>query len=729
MKKWMSTYKMQEKELIQLEKELEFIEKRKSELLQRKREAQVEKEKKQKYLRAEERAWEEYNIRENGITVEVTRVSDDRFFVKTPYDEKLVAKFFRIRGREWDGKCTHFPLQSWESFIQMLKDWEIKTTLLISESIQTKVDEYNNRPNVNVFLDGSNIIMQTRGIGYRPVRNLSGVEYSAKHSNKGWESYKIPQSDILRVVEKLLEVPKVTWSEEALALVKEISERKAKLEGVMNEDESKIDCGVELQDITLRPFQKQAILFSEMADYNCIIAHEMGLGKTPISIADCVKYKEAHPNARFLFVIPGKLKTNWAREIRRFTGESATVYFKASPDQLDVERLLVKKPTWNIINYEIMGRKTEHKIDVMNADGTKVIAHSTVDRYLWAELLNMVNFDIIILDEAHYVKNEKANRSRACLSLKAPHYLPMTGTPILNRPQELWPMLNLIAPNRFPSAEQFKNRYVSNNGSARNVQELREILKTLMIRRTKKEVIKELPPINRIYQWHELTEQAVELYQDVLKGVYKVISLWNPEEAGHEKDVPGILAQIMRLKQVCAMDKINTVADLAVEVSDADDNGGKVIIFSNFVPVVEAIAKRLGNEAMVLHGQKKDPGIIDSFRDDPKVKFLVAQWQVGGEGHNLQCANNVIFSDLFWTPASHQQCEGRAYGRLADPHPINSYYVVIENTIEMWIQELLAHKLKTIESVVGGLKVDPSKSIVKELMLRIKRELKEKKGL
>ena len=208
-----------------------------------------------------------------------------------------------------------------------------------------------------------------------------------------------------------------------------------------------------------------------------------------------------------------------------------------------------------------------------------------------------------------------------------------------------------------------------------------------------------------------------------MEGIYTIISAWNPHAAGSETSVPGILAQIMRLKQICAMDKINTVSDLAVELSDSDDNGGKVIIFSQFVPVVEQIARILGHEAIVLHGSKKGMDRIDEFVNDPTKKFLVAQWQVGGEGHNLQCANNVVFADLFWTPASHQQCEERAYGRLADPHPINSYYVVIQETIETWIQELLAAKFRMIESVVEGVSSDSGKSIAKELMLRMKKEL------
>ena len=99
-----------------------------------------------------------------------------------------------------------------------------------------------------------------------------------------------------------------------------------------------------------------------------------------------------------------------------------------------------------------------------------------------------------------------------------------------------------------------------------------------------------------------------------------------------------------------------------------------------------------------------------------------ATWQTAGEGLNLHSAGYVIFNDLFWTPASHEQCEDRAYGRLADPHPIDAYYIVAEATIEEWIQDLLLKKLAIIDSVVEGVQVDRSESIAKELLRKLKDE-------
>jgi SNF2 family DNA or RNA helicase len=258
------------------------------------------------------------------------------------------------------------------------------------------------------------------------------------------------------------------------------------------------------------------------------------------------------------------------------------------------------------------------------------------------------------------------------------------------------------------------------------VDELRQTLKSLMIRRLKKDVVKELPPKNRITHYHELSEGARELYKKVLEGIYIELDTWNPGAPGSEKKVASILVEIMRCKQVAALDKIDHTADLAVELHDSTEetNGhGKVIVFTQFVPIAHAIHRKLGNESVLITGELRPDHrmeVVDKFQNDPSVRFLVATWQTAGEGLNLQAAGYVLFNDLFWTPAHHEQCEDRAYGRLADPHPIDAYYIVAENTIEEWIEKLLAAKMAVIETVVEGMQVDRSQSVIKELMLKMK---------
>jgi len=141
-------------------------------------------------------------------------------------------------------------------------------------------------------------------------------------------------------------------------------------------------------------------------------------------------------------------------------------------------------------------------------------------RYLWAELVNLYQPDLVIIDEGHYIKTVDANRSLAVRSINCPEVVFLTGTPVLNRPGELWPMLTMIAPQTFPDYKTFLNQYTYNGKSARNVEELRTLLRPLMIRRLKKDVIKDLPPINRIREYTELGDKAKKLYQKVAGGAY-----------------------------------------------------------------------------------------------------------------------------------------------------------------------------------------------------------------
>jgi len=193
------------------------------------------------------------------------------------------------------------------------------------------------------------------------------------------------------------------------------------------------------------------------------------------------------------------------------------------------------------------------------------------------------------------------------------------------------------------------------------------------------------------------------------------------------------------LKQVCAIDKMDRCAELAVELYDTHENGGpsKVIIFSQFKSVAQGIAKRLGSEAVCITGdlQRDERQIlVDQFQTDSNIKFACATWQVAGEGINLTAAGYVIFSDLFWTPANHMQSEERCYGRLNDMHGATSYYMVAkcaddEDSVEVWIQEILARKLNVINQVVEGIDTERDVSVANELLKKMKQEMfKIKKG-
>lgn len=680
-------------------------------------------------------ALEENDWRTTGFPVYAQSFDSERQTVSVftkQKDDRLVNIARTTPGRYYKGDGINtIPLDRWDEFcvrVEKLPPQPYPYRIVYSNGTKEAIEEFNKAPRLEISLSTDQKLLHLKPLKGEAwlARQFPGVR--VKSTAGVVDYYTLGSSAITKVAEKLEKEDGIVWSDEAKAFLDEELTRRSALDAIALADDAEID--VSLNDITLRPFQRKGIKWLEANGYKGLLGDQMGLGKTPQAIAAIELLKKKFGKVRALVVCPANLKTNWVREIMRFTGDRPYVFSKSAPDKYDMEQLLKGAYTYHIINYDILGAKTEHHKESKTADG-RTLLYDHKDRYVWAEMFNLMPFDIVIMDEVHYIKNVDSNRSRATRTLVSERFIGLTGTPVLNRPGELWAFLHMIAPNRFPTYEGFLYQYTYNGKEARNVGELRETLKTLMLRRTKKEVMKDLPPINRIYEWHDLSDTARVRYDAILRGVNVQLEEWNPEVRTQEdtQRIANILAQIMKMKQICAIDKVDTVADLAVNLSDADDNGGKVIIFSQFIPVVQAIRKRLGNEALEYTGQlaqgKARQDVIDEFVSSKEKKFLVATWQTAGEGLNLQCANNVIFADLFWTPANHQQSEERAYGRLADPHPINSYYVVVEGTIEGWIQELLDKKLAVIEQVVEGLDTERTKSIANELMLRMKMELRK----
>jgi SNF2 family DNA or RNA helicase len=262
-----------------------------------------------------------------------------------------------------------------------------------------------------------------------------------------------------------------------------------------------------------------------------------------------------------------------------------------------------------------------------------------------------------------------------------------------------------------------------------------------MIRRTLKDVVKDLPPLNRVPRDVEISEKAYKLYQKVLQGIYEVLAEMSPTEAGQQKAVQNILVQIGRLKQICAIACVDDTADLArtlYEQSDESDRR-KVIIFSQYKAVAYAIWQRLAddgascfvsrtnNEFITANADDRDR-LVQEFQTDPSIKYLVVTEKTTKEGHNITAAGHVIFNDLFWTPAGHDQAIGRAYGRMADMHGVDAYFQKAqlpaedEESIADWIWGLLGFKQGVIDMTVENIHSERTES---SIQMQIVEKLKE----
>lgn len=561
------------------------------------------------------------------------------------------------------------------------------------------------------------------------IRYIPGATF-IQHKNH----YLIPLTEGWRIPGKLSEVEGVSYTPEALEYINNSLEKRGKLDLIAKKDKPEED--IVLNEHPLHPFQSLTVEFAETAQYRTLIGHEMGLGKTPCALAITERLAERGEGKKFLFIVPASLRPNWARQIKKFTGFRAYELHGSTPNNYDIAQVLAGSHRYYVINYDILAdiTKIPEKVEIDEATKLKVVTPATT-RQLWVEILNAGNFDLIGVDEAHYIKNVDSNRSKAVRDLVCPRWLLLTGTPILNRPTELWPLIKVLDPDSAGAYESFVKHYTTDGKNARNVDELREILKPLMFRKVKKDVLQELPPINRITREYELSNVARSQYEKVLDGLWSDVDKWDGSTENTQM-ITSILAQLMKMKQVCAWDKVDSIVELAEELyEESTETHNKVIIFSQFVnspPLVKAISDKLNrlsrntgapDESIWFSGEmdvQTRQNIVDKFQKDPALRFLVAGIKSAREGLDITAAGSVIFADLDWTPANHHQAEARAYGRLSDLHSINSYYVVSANTIEEDIMMLLERKLAIFNEVIEGAEASRDGSIVMELLKTLK---------
>lgn len=662
------------------------------------------------------------------------RIHGSAIIVTSEYNAEYVKVCQGIPGRSYnsDGKHNAIPIVEWDNFLRALQTALPKAVMNYGKGVAEHISEFLYSPDFNIDITPKEFTVKPSKRGNVSTYGLRDIPGTDWKYDKGY--YTVPLPEAWRLYEyfekrKNEDNPQVVWTEAALLHTLEQVKRRTELDVVATQK----DVELEIPEFvgTLKNFQRVGVKFFDLNGARGICGDEMGIGKTPQMIALALL-----KGYSMCIICPASLKTNWTRELKKFANAVPYVLQGETPTPFDIVHLIKEKPRFVIINYDILGTSVLDKKKSVDKEG--FTHESSSVRYPWVEAIELYKPDLIVLDEAHYIKNVESNRSSAARKLRAPHIIGLTGTPVLNRPGELWPILNLVDPQTFPSYETFLRQYTVDKKVARNVEELRSLLKPLMIRRLKKDVVDEIPLLNRIDHFSELSPKAKRIYTKALNGMYEILNTWNPSSAGSESKITNILVQFMRLKQICAIDKVAATADLATEIYDSTPEGErpkKVLIFSQFKPTAYAIKVRLGSEAIgfvdrnakgefITIDQNERQKRVDQFQNDPNTHYLVVTEKTATEGHNITAAMAVIFNDLFWTPAAHQQAEGRAYMRTGDPHGIDSYYHVINGTIEDYIRELLAAKLAMIEQVVEGVQsARADASILSELIDKMKNSI------
>jgi SWI/SNF-related matrix-associated actin-dependent regulator 1 of chromatin subfamily A len=440
----------------------------------------------------------------------------------------------------------------------------------------------------------------------------------------------------------------------------------------------------------LFPHQVEGVAFL-LGRRRAILADDMGLGKTRQSI---VALRHAEPGGPYLVVCPASVKRNWEKEILLAHPEARCRVLQGATDAPLDEEI----DGWVIVNYDILGKR----LDELKAVGWKGI----------------------VFDEAHYLKNHNSQRNRHAMSLLAdessdPVVHALTGTPLTNRPRDLFPLLQLVRHSMGRSFLTFAKRYceATHNGygwvtdGASNLEELTAQLHGIMLRRRKEEVL-DLPP--KVRTWLPVEVPAGTATTEIREVVETLLA--SAVSGQPRKDRVRLLAKITKAREKMAAAKADQTISL---LTDILAQGEKAIVFSCFDRPLKAFAKRFGEECVLLTGAtptEKRQALVDRFQNDDSVRLFVANLQAGGVGINLTAARQVVFNDLDWVPANHWQAEDRAY-RIGQTGTVNVHYLVARGTIDEFVEQLLATKTALVEAVTEGQALGPgaTRDVLSEL--------------
>ena len=419
-----------------------------------------------------------------------------------------------------------------------------------------------------------------------------------------------------------------------------------------------------------------------MKNKKCILADDMGLGKTYQSIVAALESGAE----RVLIICPSSLKINWMREVQNFCDDVSII----TGTYWDPAR-------FTIINYDIL--KNFHTVKEKNKEYE--------DWELRREIADF-NPDLLILDEAHYIKNHKSKRGAILKDLSknfsCERVWLLTGTPIANRPMDYYNLLSIIdSPitnnwvhyaKTYCEGMRFRKggKYVWVTKGASNLDELASKTKRTILRRKKEDVL-DLPEklITPVYLELENVDGYKSVWEDYLSKRKLEGKKGNPARD---------LVEMTLLRTFIAMETVPYSIEKAEEALELNK---KVIIFCNFNDEMDAFNRHFGNKAVCVRGGMSDKQkqlSVDRFQEDDSCKVFVGQIKAAGVGLTLTKAEIVIMNSLDWVPGNHEQAEDRAY-RIGQKETVNIYYMLMDDTIDTLVWDILNEKKKIIGTIMG----------------------------
>jgi superfamily II DNA or RNA helicase len=442
----------------------------------------------------------------------------------------------------------------------------------------------------------------------------------------------------------------------------------------------------DLVAVPLYPYQMRGAVFAACRG-RCILGDDMGLGKTVQTLAAAELLVRERGIERVLVVAPASVKYQWETEIRKFTGRDVQVIEGGAEER----RGQYRRPTfYRLINYEMAVRD----LDELNA---------------WQP-------DLIVLDEAQRIKNWESKTSRAVKRLRSRYAIVLTGTPLENKLEELYSIVQFVDDRRLGPAFQFlhDHRLLDADGKLlgyRNLEKIREKLAPILLRRTRAEVLSQLPARTDTTVYVEMADAQRGPYAEHSQTLARLLQ----KKYLSEVDRRRILACIANLRMLCdstfLLDRQTNVSPKLEELEELlrELLGGgphKVVVFSQWEIMLRQAAEvvqRLGVQSAMLHGSvpgKERRGLLERFRDDPDCRVFLST-DVGGTGLNLQAADTVINLEVPWNPAVLEQRIARVH-RMGQHRPVQVFNLVTRDSIEERVLRTVETKRSLFAEVFSG---------------------------
>lgn len=604
---------------------------------------------------------------------------NNNYVIQCGYDEQITAEIKQISGIYWNTAASLW---------------------VAPESSKIEVAEIASKYGFSVEDEGLTQLQNT---------NVD-TEMSVTINKRGMAILKFPYdqeivTDVKKIPQRRWDVKNKVWIAPISISVLELADKygfdmaddirqkiidltKQSTELLVKSTSTDADINIPTLNGQLMPYQRAGVAYVGSVG-RCLIADQMGLGKTVEAIA-ALEYQDAFPA---IIVCPASLKENWKREINKWLPHR-TVNVLSGKDN-------ISNVDVNIVNYDIVGRFVE-------------------------PILHLKPMGLV-LDESHYVKSGKAKRTAAVkdIAKKIPQsgtVMLLSGTPVTNRPEELVSQLEIMGMlSKFGGKWNFLKRYTAafHNGfgwdtsGASNLTELNTRLRqNCYIRRTKDEVLKELPEKTRNVVHVEPSGKGYAEYRKAEGDLLSFLAA----NGYRTSDTAEHLKRTTILKRLAADAKMEAVIEWIDSFLESCDR--KLVVFGHNVSVVDSLAARYGGLRVSGQDSLEDrQRAVDAFQTDPKARVIVLNLQAGGVGLTLTSASDVCFVQQGWTPGEHDQAEDRCH-RIGQKNNVQAWYLIGVNTIDEDIYDLIDAKRAVVDAVTEGDEAEQA-SVIGDLMKRL----------